>query len=96
VRELLAVLPRAQKVATHTAMVAVPYPLFEQARLLVAAHQGQILDETFAADVTLTARFPIAQFAAFQAALRELSGGQVEPLIIESDAETILPLPKTE
>jgi uncharacterized YigZ family protein len=94
VRELLAVLPRAQKVPTHTAMIALPYPLFEQARLLVAAHQGQILDETFAVDVTLTARFPVARFAAFQGALRELSGGQVEALIVESDAETILPLPK--
>jgi uncharacterized YigZ family protein len=92
VREVLAVLPRAEKVPTHTVMLAVPYPYFERVRLAVAEHQGQILDEDFAADVTVTARFAVEHLPAFQAALQELSNGQLEAEIIESDEATIMPL----
>jgi uncharacterized YigZ family protein len=92
VREVLAVLPRAAKIPTHITMVAVPYPLFERLRLTVKAHKGQILDEDFSADVTVTARFDVEQFQAFQAALRELSNGRVEAEIIETDEATIMPI----
>jgi putative IMPACT (imprinted ancient) family translation regulator len=84
VREVLAVLPHAERVPTHTAMMAVPYALFEPVRLAVAAHQGQILEEDFAADVTVTARFAIEDWPDFQAALQELSSGQIEALIVET------------
>jgi putative IMPACT (imprinted ancient) family translation regulator len=92
VREVLAVLPRAAKIPTHTTMMAVPYPLFERVRLTVKAHKGQILDEDFSSDVTVTARFDVEQFQAFQNALRELSNGRVEAEIIETDEATIMPI----
>ncbi|MGD9100724.1 MAG: YigZ family protein [Anaerolineae bacterium] len=92
VRQVLAALPRAEKVATHTVMMAVPYPYFERVRLAVTAHQGQILDEDFGADVTLTARFAVEHFPAFQAALQELSHGQLEAEIVETDEATIMPI----
>ena len=91
-RAVLEIAPRAEKVTTHTVMVAVPYALFEQMRLLVAAHKGQILDETFAADVTVTARFAVERLPAFQAGLQELTNGAVEAHIVESSEETIMPL----
>jgi uncharacterized YigZ family protein len=96
VREVLAVLPRAEKVPTHTVMLAVPYPYFERVRLAVAEQQGQILDEDFAADVTVTARFAVEHLPAFQAALQELSNGQLEAEIIESDETTIMPFSGSE
>jgi uncharacterized YigZ family protein len=92
VREVLAVVPRAEKVPTHTVMVAIPYSFFERVRLAVAAHHGQILDEDFAADVTVTARFTVEHFPSFQDALRELSNGQLEAEIIETDEATIMPV----
>lgn len=92
VREVLAVLPRAEKIPTHTVMMAVPYSLFERVRLAIAAHHGQILDEDFAADVTLTARFAVDHFPTFQAVLRELSKGQLEAEIIETNQATIMPV----
>jgi len=92
VRAILEVLPRARKVQTHTLLVATPYPLFERVRLAVDAHGGQILDEEFAAEVTLTARFPMEQVPEFQAALQELSGNTVEATIVASDEATIMPL----
>ena len=84
VRSVLALVRRAQKVPVHTVMVALPYNLFEQTRLLVIAHHGEVLDQDFAADVTLTARFPVERLATFQGALRELSNGALQAEIIES------------
>ncbi len=67
VRAVLDVLPLAEKVATHVVMLATPYPLFEQVRLVVQAHHGQILDEDFTDEVTVTARFAVEHYAPFQA-----------------------------
>lgn len=92
VRELLAVLPRAIKVPTHTVMLDVPYNLLERTRLLIAAHNGRILDESFAAEVTISVQFLVERFPAFAAALQELSLGQLEPTIIETNEATIMPI----
>jgi uncharacterized YigZ family protein len=92
VRAVLDALPRAQKVATHTALIVAPYPLFERVRLAVEAHHGQILDEAFAADVTMTARFPVEHYRAFEATLQEMSGGTLQAVITETDEATIMPI----
>ena len=91
-RAALAALPRAAKVATVTALVEAPYPLLERLRLLVAAHGGQTLEEEFAAAITLTIRFRAERFDAFAAALRELSHGAVEAVVVATDEATIMPL----
>lgn len=91
VREVIAAAPRAEKVPTHTVMLAVPYHLFEQVRLL-AAHYGRILNEDFAADVTVTAQFTLERFPTFQEALRELSHGTLAAEIIETNEATIMPI----
>jgi len=92
VKAVLEILPRAQKVATHTVMVAVPYSFFERLRLLVGEHQGQIVDEEFAGDVTVTIRLEVEHFPPFQAALAEKSNGAIAGVIVETNEETILPL----
>jgi putative IMPACT (imprinted ancient) family translation regulator len=90
VRSVLAILPRAERVPTHTIMLAMPYSFFERARILVNDYGGQILDESFAADVTLTARFAVERFDPFQSALAELSSGTLQAEIIES-GDAIVP-----
>lgn len=92
VRKVLRELPLAERVATHTVMLAVPYPLFERVRILLGKHHAETLDEDFAADVTLTARFAEEHLDAFQSALQELSAGRVAAEIVESEAATIMPL----
>jgi uncharacterized YigZ family protein len=92
VRAVLKVTPLAEKIPTHTVMLALPYPLFEQIRLLVGETRGRILDETFGADVTLTIQFSVEAFPAFQAALTELSHGRLTAEIIETDPNTIFPV----
>ena len=92
VREVLKAIPRAAKMPTHIVTVTTPYSLFERVRQLVAAHGGEVLDEAFAAEVTVTARFPTARFEAFQSGLQELSAGKLSAEIVETDEATIMPI----
>jgi putative IMPACT (imprinted ancient) family translation regulator len=73
-------------------MMTVPYNLFEQVKLLIEAHMGLVLDEAFAADVTITTLFTVEKFDNFQDALRELSHGRLAAEIIETNPQTIMPL----
>jgi uncharacterized YigZ family protein len=92
VREVLSVLPRAAKVATHTVVVDTPYPTFERVRQLIGLHGGQILDEDFAVQVRISTRFAISDLPAFQAALQEMTNGTLEAEIVQTDETTIMPL----
>jgi putative IMPACT (imprinted ancient) family translation regulator len=84
VRAVLEIVPQAERVPTHTVMAVYPYNFVERVRLLVAAHRGQVLEEDFAGDVTLTARFPVELLDGFQGQLSELTAGKVRAEIIES------------
>jgi uncharacterized YigZ family protein len=92
VREVLAALPQAAKVPTHTVHIEIPYSLFEQVRRLVRHHQGQTLDEAFAGHVTMTVRLPQDRLPDLQGALQELSRGRIKAEVVESRESTIMPL----
>jgi uncharacterized YigZ family protein len=89
VRTVLDVLPRARRVPIHRIMLAIPYSWFERLKLLVAAHQGMILDQEFAADVTLTLQFPVEVFEGFFQALTEASHATLVPEIIETTEQLV-------
>ena len=91
-KAVLDILPHAEKVPTHTTMLALPYNMLERVRLLVEEWNGRILDEEFAADITMTMQFTVAKFPGFQDALRELSHGALAAEIIETNEDTIMPL----
>jgi uncharacterized YigZ family protein len=93
VRAVLAKLPRAEKVPTHTVLIESPYSLYERIRFAAEAHHGQVLDQEFAAGVTLTVRFAIEHLPAFQAAVQELSSGSLQAVIVETNQATIVPIP---
>lgn len=83
--------PRARRLKVHTAMLALPYNLLERIRLLSTRYGGTILGEDFGADVTMTLRFPIENYPAFQSALRELSSGSLQAETIET-SEMLVPV----
>jgi uncharacterized YigZ family protein len=83
--------PRAQRIPVHVALLAIPYNLLERTRILATRCGGAILDEDFAADVTLTLRFPIESFAEFETGLQELSAGRLSAEIIET-SEMLVPV----
>jgi uncharacterized YigZ family protein len=72
----VAALPRAEKIERRTLRVTLPYAAYEQARRLVVAHAGRIVDEVFAADVTIDVLLPVSQAAGLVDALREATAGQ--------------------
>jgi uncharacterized YigZ family protein len=81
--------PRAQKMRVHIALLALPYNLLERIRLTVKRHGGEIQGEEFAADITMTLKFPVEQFERFQNDLRELSAGKLQAEIIETTEELV-------
>ncbi len=93
-RAVLEELPRAVKVATCTVAIEVPYSSFEQARLLAAAQEGQLLEQSFAAAVSLLVRLPESRWPTFLAALQELTAGQAKVRIVERNEATIMPIPR--
>ncbi|MBN1303855.1 MAG: YigZ family protein [Anaerolineales bacterium] len=84
VQEVVKDVPRARKLMVHSAVLAAPYPLLEQVHRAVGAHAGEIIEEDFAADVTLSLQFPVEHLEAFQNALLELSAGKLQAEIIET------------
>ena len=82
---------RGRRVPVYVVMLAIPYGLLERVRLLVTRQRGEVLDEDYAADITMTLQFPIESFDAFQNELRELSAGKMKAEVIESK-EKVLPL----
>jgi len=92
VREVLKVLPKAQKVATTTAMILVPYSFYEQTQRIIATFNGVIANQDFGVDVTLTIQMTEADFPGFQQTLFEKSNGQIEAEPIETNPNTIMPV----
>jgi len=90
-RAVLAEVHRGQRMEVVVLMLVLPYHLFEQVRLLVHAQQGEILDQEFAADITLTMQFLPGRLDAFQSALSELTNGQLAAAEIER-REKVVPL----
>lgn len=80
---------RGRRVPVHVAMAAIPYNLLERVRLLTVKNHGEVLDEDFAADITMTLQFPVDSFEAFQNELREISAGKLAAEIIESTEKVV-------
>ncbi len=69
-----------------------PYALYERVKQLVETHKGEVLDQDFAAQVTITARFTFDDLPEFQKDVQELSRGKIQAEIIATNLETIMPL----
>ncbi len=76
----LEALPTERKIEKATLGIEISYHHFEQVKRLIAQHEGTIDDESFAADVTIVATFPVDAIDGFSAALTELTAGSVQPI----------------
>ena len=92
VKEVLNILPLAEKVPTLTAMLVIPYSLYEQAKLIIQEFNGKIIDEEFAADVTLGIQFLEENFDLFNQRIVELSRGRISAEVIDKNPATIMPI----
>lgn len=75
---------RGQRQSVHVVLLAIPYNFLERIRLMAPRYRGEIQGEDFAGDITLTIRFPVESFDAFQKEIRELSSGKLQAKIIET------------
>jgi uncharacterized YigZ family protein len=91
-REVLAVLPRAVKIAAHTVMMVAPYSLFERLRRAITVNQGRIVEQDFAADVTIVAKVAEERFLQFRSAVGELSAGAIQVEIVETNVTVMAPI----
>jgi uncharacterized YigZ family protein len=82
---------RGRRVDVYVALLVIPYNLLERIRLMVGRSGGEVLNEDFAGDITLTLQFPIESFDGFQNELQELSAGKLKAEVIETK-ETIVKL----
>ena len=80
---------RGRPVSVHIAMAVIPYNLLERVRLLVARNRGEVLEEDFTADITMTLQFPVESFNSFQNELREISAGKIQAEVIESKEKVV-------
>jgi uncharacterized YigZ family protein len=91
-QEVLRILPRAEKVSAVIAMLVLPYTYLERIRQFCEIFEGQILTEEFGVDVTATIRFRDEKFDSFNLAVKNLTRGEVEAIIIERELNSIMPL----
>lgn len=91
-KAVLAVLPRAHKCQVYTAIVVLPYALFERVRLIVPKYHGKILEEVFTSDVKITVRFRVEDFDSFRKALREVSYGKITQIEVVEVGEMLFPI----
>ncbi len=77
-KAVLADVPRIEKIVRRTLLVTIPYAAYESVRRLIAAHDGGIEGEAFAADVTLEVSAPEAHVAALIEALRGVTAGRAD------------------
>lgn len=75
---------RGKRVQVHLVMASIPYNLLERIRLMVGRVNGDVLDEDFAGDVTMTLQLPVEGFDRFQNELQELSAGKIRAELIET------------
>ena len=92
VREVLKEVKFAALLPTTTLMFITPYRLYDQAVRFTEAHHGQILDTEFLEDITVTVRFKDEELESFTNKLSNLSAGQIQPVIVEKNPETVFPL----
>ena len=73
-------------------MAVIPYSLLERVRLELSDLRGEILDQEFAAEVTITVRLRDPMVNRFTSYLENLSSGKVGMAVIEHHSDTIMPI----
>lgn len=91
VREVLKGVKFAVLVPTTTLMFVLPYRLYDQVVRLIETHAGQVIDTEFMEEIIVIVRFKDEVVEAFTNDLSNLSSGQVEPIIIEQNSESVFP-----
>lgn len=83
-RSALAILTTREKIELCQLGLTIPYSLYERVKQLAEHHVATIDDEAFEAEITLFVTLPVEQVNGFTVALRDLSAGKIEPILLTS------------
>ncbi len=81
-RTVIATTPIHEKIERRQLGLTLPYSLYERIKIIAAAHDATIDDETFEAEVTLYLTMPVESIEPFTAAIREISAGKLVPTLL--------------
>ena len=93
IRQALAHLPKAEKIATQTLGVTIPYSGYERVKLFIEEYEGNLLEEEFGAEVSLIIQFRTEDTQAFSDTITNFFRGQIEPILLEENKNSIFPIP---
>jgi uncharacterized YigZ family protein len=82
-KEAVAKLPLEEKVARKLVGVAVDYTHYERLKQLTTQYEGLLEDDEFGADITRYLRLPEEHLTDFTEAVRELTAGQSEVIVLD-------------
>ncbi len=92
VREVLKQVKFATLLPTTTLVLVTPYRLYDQVVRLMESHDAVVLETEFLEDVIVTLRLKDEEVQAFTNMLGNLSSGQVEPIVVDQNPESVFPL----
>lgn len=77
-KAVLAELPHVERIEKATLLIVIDYAFYDRVCQTLAAHDATIEDETFTADITLTAALPLSAVAACKNDLATRTAGQAD------------------
>ena len=91
-RLVINAVPKAVKEKVHYGEIRTPYNLYEQIKMALHAHLGEIHEESFTDTVQILFSAPVKKYARLSANIVDLSSGQVKPNLTQKDQFRIKPL----
>jgi uncharacterized YigZ family protein len=91
-REAVLGVPRAEKISVHQASVTCPYPIYEKLLRLLKHHKALNIQERYTEQVLIEFSLPSSHAAAVQAAVKDLSKGQIAVEIHKKDLVALQPI----
>lgn len=82
-KEAVTALPIEEKVVRKLVGVTMPYTLYQRFKRLLEVYDGMLDGEEFVGDVTVYAYLPQENIPPFTDEIRELSAGQVTPIVLD-------------
>ena len=92
IRQTLLQIPRAEKIATKTIGLNIPYKGYERVKIMINEFEGNILEEEFGGDVGLILQFRAADALPFTETIYQFSRGEIETVLLEENQNSIFPI----
>ena len=91
-QKVLAELEMAYRAECYTSKVVIPYTFYERVVLLIREHSGEVLEDEFSEEVSLSVRILAERYPSFQSKLTNLTSGLCKAEVIEIQKDWLVRL----